>query len=275
MIPESIQRRLSLRTPGRPRADRPIGSGDIRRAFSGGEERLVLVLKVNPRRENAQVTLVHPYPEYATDNDVVVEPSVSGVSYPLVVEAGMRGVVWLKDLDRLVARLPLEVVDACRSSRMVIPSGTGLSVGPAYNGPLEARAEFKTAERASLARLCADCTSAALDDEAFELELDEVFTALLEPSPHAGSMMGAIVNLWLTRGDELVFTLDHVEFLDDKDLLAIDHWERTLGADGLAFRLGPLQGLVDRAMARFGIEEPVATSRLGVRDLVGAGAGER
>ncbi len=277
MIPEAIQQGLARRTVARPRADRPIASGDIRRASSGGVERLVLVLKVNSQRMSAQVTLVHPYTECATDDDILIEPSVSGVAYPVVVEAGMRGVVWLKDLDRLVALVPRKVVDACLGSRTTMPTGQGLSVGTRYSGPLEARADFKSAERSSLARLCEDCTAAALSDEAdvYEIACDEVFMALLEPSPHAGSMIEAILNLWLTKGEDLVFTLEHVEFLYDRDLLSVDRWESALGSDGRAFRLGPLQDLIDRAMARSGIVEPNATVRLGTKELTGAGTGGR
>jgi hypothetical protein len=150
-------------------------------------------------------------------------------------------------------------------------TGAGLSTGTAFSGPLDARAAFKDAERRSFARLCADSTAAALDGGTFEFEVDEVFHALLAPSPDAGLMMGAIVELWVTRGSDLVFTLEHVEFLDSKGLLAIDRWEAVLGTEGRAFRLGPLQIFIDRAMARFGFDEPNAQSTVGERDLVAAG----
>ncbi len=271
MIPEQIKQRLENRTELRPRADRSIAPGDIRRVESGGESRLILVLTVNTARENAQVTLVHPYQEQATGADILVDRSVSDVTYPIVVEAGMRGVIWLKDLGRLVASLPAEVVAACLSPRMPALTGDGLSTGTAFGGPLDARAAFKDAERRSLARLCADSTAAALDGGTFEFEVDEVFHALLAPSPDAELMMVAIVDLWATRGSDLVFTLEHVEFLDSKGLLAIDRWEAALGTEGLAFRLGPLQTFIELAMARFGCDEPNAQSTLGERDLVAAG----
>jgi len=272
VIPEAIQRRLAERTPPRPRADRAIASGDIRRAESGGEERLVLVLKVNSGREDAQITLIHPYPEYATESDIIVDPSVTGLSYPIVVQTGMRGVVWLKDLGRLVASAPAEVVHSCLSPYPSELSEPGLTAGTAFTGPLEARADFKNSERGSLARLSADCTQAALDGGPFAFDVDEVFTALLAPSPNAGLMMEAIVDLWVTRGDELVFTLEHVEFLDSKRLLAIEVWDSALGIDGLSFRLGPLQSLIDRAMARFDQGEPADVTKLRSRELADAGS---
>ena len=110
-----------------------------------------------------------------------------------------------------------------------------------------------------------------LDGEAFTLEVDEVFHALLAPSPDAGRMMSALVDLWLTRSDDLVFTLDHVDFLESKGLLDIDRWVSALGDDGLAFRVGPLQLVIDRAMARFGQREPQPQSTLGERELIAVG----
>ncbi len=272
MIPDQIKQRLADRAAPRPRADRAIAPGDIRRVESDGESRLALVLAVSPTRETAQVTLVHSCPEQATAADIIVDRSVSGVTYPVVVQAGMRGVVWLKDLERLVTSLPAEVVTACLSPRMPELTGVGLSTGTAFSGPLDARAAFKDAERRSLARLCADSTAAALEGGAFGLDVDEVFHALLAPSPDASLMMGAIVELWATRGQDLIFTLDHVEFLETKGLLAIDVWDSALGVDGIAFRLGPLQALVDRAMARFGHLEPTEVTELGSRDLATAGS---
>ncbi len=270
MIPEQIARRLDEQRRPSPRADRPISRGDLRRAVSGGESRLVLVLDVNTVLENAQVTLVHPYPEYATGSDIVIDPSVSEVAYPVVVQTGLRGVVWLKDLGRLVSRLPMAVVDASLSPRTVPVTGEGISAGTTFEGPLDARADFKASERNSLARLCADCTGTVLDGEPFEFEVDAVFHALLAPSPDSGRMMEAIVDLCATRRHDIVFTLEHVEFLDSKGLLDYERWSAALGADGLAFRLGPLQVLIDRAMSRFGHDEAVPRSTVNERQLVAA-----
>ena len=274
MIPDLIKKRLADRTPPRPRADRAITSGDIRRVESDGESRLVLVLAVNPARENAQVTLIHSYPEQATGDDIVVDPSVSDLTYPIVVEAGMRGVIRSLDLGRLVTSLPSEVVAACLSPRMPALTGGGLSTGTAFGGPLDARSAFKDAERRSLARLCADSTAAVLDGGTFEFEVDEVFQALLASSHDAGLMMSVIVDLWVTRGKDLVFTLEHVEILDSRGLLEIDRWEAALGSEGLAFRLGPLQSFIELALTQYGQDELIAESTFGTRELAAAGRRE-
>jgi hypothetical protein len=274
MIPDSVLRKLAERTQPKPRADRAIVAGDIRRAESGGEERLVLVLKVNSDREDAQITMLHPYPEYATESDIIIDPSVTDLTFPVVAQTGLRGVVWLKDLGRLISSAPVEVLNSCLGPRPRELSGPGLTAGTTFAGPLEARADFKSSELASLARLSGDSTEAALDGAPFAFDVDEVFTALLAPSPDAGQMMQAIVELWATRGDQLVFTLEHVEFLNSKGLLAIDRWESTLDSDGLAFRLGPLQSIIERATNRFGQNEPQPNVTYGERALAGARGSE-
>lgn len=235
----------------------------------------MLVLKISSRRNLAQVTIVHTCPEYATESDIVIDPSVSGVTYPIVVQTGMRGVVWLKDMERLIAEVSPNIVDACLSSRAVALSGPGLSIGTIYNGQLEARADFKTAERASLSHLCDDCAAAALEDDLIEFESDEIFGNLLTPSPHADLMMEAIIDLCLTRGEMLIFTLEHVEFLRERNLLDAARWREVLGAEGFAFRMGPLQMLIDRAMSTVEVESSPATVRLGFRELVGSRPGDQ
>lgn len=175
VLPKAIRDKLRNHKPLRL-VDRPspVCAGDVRRAESGGEERLVVILKVQEDRRNAQITLVHPYTEYTTSADVVVGPSVSNVPFPLVVQAGIRGVVWLSELGPLVARVPAEVVDMCLSSEPLDPDlagiwvgpneVAGLWIGPPMTGPLDARFAFKESEYKSLTRLTADCTAFALSE---------------------------------------------------------------------------------------------------------------
>lgn len=124
-----------------------IAAGDIRRVGAGGAERLVLVLKVLPERSSAQITLIHPYIEYATPSDIVVGPSESGVRYDIVAQPALRGVVRLDDLGPLVCTVPADVVDACLSP--VPGSARSITV-------LDARWEFKQSERADLWRVCSN-----------------------------------------------------------------------------------------------------------------------
>ena len=163
-VPTIIKDKLKAWKPLVSVTDTPIRVGDVRRAESGGQERLVVVLRVQQDRKNAQVTIVHPYTEYATSADVVVEPSVSNLSFPLVVQAGMRGVVWLNDLGPLITSVPSEVVSICTSPAAKTPTLAGLSSGPKMTGPLDARFVFKQSEHESLSRLTADCTASALSE---------------------------------------------------------------------------------------------------------------
>ena len=163
-VPTIIKDKLKGWKPLVSVTDTPIRVGDVRRAESGGQERLVVVLRVQQDRKDAQVTIVHPYTEYATSADVVVEPSVSNLSFPLVVQAGMRGVVWLNDLGPLITSVPSEVVSICTSPAAKTPNLAGLSSGPPMTGPLDARMTFKNSEHESLSRLTADCTASALSE---------------------------------------------------------------------------------------------------------------
>ena len=132
-------------------------AGQLWRAESGGEARLVLVLAVND--DSVQITTIHPYPEYATSNDIVVEPDVSGVRYPFVVQAAIRGAVFASELDTYITTVSDEVVRLCLAPLPVKPTGMGLSTGTPLLGPVDSRRTFKVHEIESLARLTANRNS--------------------------------------------------------------------------------------------------------------------
>ena len=170
MVPETVRLRLLARTVSPPlesTKDFGVRDGDIRVARSNGEQRLVLVLKTVIERQMAQVALIHPYREWATSSDVVIESSLTTVAFPVVVETLMRGVVTITDLGELVtclsAQVFAEVVATCMAPRMILPTMPGISTGVSCSGPFLAHQEFKNAERASLQRLCASCTATALE----------------------------------------------------------------------------------------------------------------
>lgn len=128
-------------------------SADERSVEAGEGSCLVLVLAVDPARRIAQITLIHPYLEYATASDIVIDSSVSGVTYPVVVQAAMRGAIPIESLGNLVTRVTGEVVNACLSSLTVSLNSEGLSSGTALRGPFDVRSVFKTSERVALNRL--------------------------------------------------------------------------------------------------------------------------
>lgn len=269
MIPEAIRRELADRLQPTPRADREIGPGDLRRCRNVDgerEERLVMVLKVDTARETAQVTLVHSFPEYATPDDIIVDGAVTALNYSIVVQGDLRGVVWLRELDRLVSRVPAEVVSACFSPQLPSFDQVGLAGGPRLGGRLDARWDFKVAEWESMARLCADCTSSLLDGESIGLDFDGIFSAMLAPSPNAQEMVDALHNLLIAERDRLHFTLDHVAFLCEKGLLDDDKWEAIPG--GLELRHGHIATMIDRARSQFLMELHEPDVILGIPELI-------
>ena len=138
-----------------------IMPGGVYRCSAGGIDRLVLVLGVNRLRSIAQVTLVHPYMEWATDADVIIDTPAGG--YPLVIQTDLRSIVWLKDLGSRCAaaiEVPSEVVNACLDPLAVIPAG--MATGSTLRGALDARWAFKEQERQDLSTLSEDCIVAAL-----------------------------------------------------------------------------------------------------------------
>ena len=158
-IPDDVLRARATKPVHHAPKNREPRAGDLRLVTSGGATRLVLVVKVHCDLGFARISLTHTYREYATNNDVIVEPSVSQAPYPVVVEPGLAGVVWLNEIGPLVATVPHEVVNACLVPRRVELTGPGLSCGLALFGPLDARYEFKEHELHELATLCASCTS--------------------------------------------------------------------------------------------------------------------
>jgi hypothetical protein len=129
--------------------------GDVRRVEVNGLERLVVVLKDAATYGGVQVTLVHPYVEYATEGDLIVDGGVIGKSYSLVVHAGWRFVVPAVAVDeKLVASLPDEVVARCLrpSGSVALPAGVWAGCHRCGSFP-SAILEFKAAEWRDVGRL--------------------------------------------------------------------------------------------------------------------------
>jgi len=132
-----------------------IRPGDIRAATSGHLRRLVCVLRdphVNADGEQSVVVaLIHPYVEYATGADRIVDSSVSGLPYVLVVERDLVGVVFPDQLD------PSPLAHLAHGTLRIAPRG------PDLLGPFDARWQFKQRELEDLHELVADCTTQALN----------------------------------------------------------------------------------------------------------------
>lgn len=97
------------------------------------------------------VSPLHPYREYATHADVLVERA-AGHPYPVIVHLGMEGCIDHAQVDRAVGYLTPGWIDGPR--------------GPQLQGPLDARAQFLAAQRDWFIHCTAECTARLL----FELD---------------------------------------------------------------------------------------------------------
>jgi len=106
----------------------------------------------NKRNKSVIVALSHPYTEYATSSDIILNPSASGLSYALVVELGVIGVVFSSQLDQT----PLGRVS--NTAQKLAPRGTNTM------GFFDARLLFKKKEREDLYQLTQKCTNYILQE---------------------------------------------------------------------------------------------------------------
>lgn len=118
---------------------------------------LVLVTGVDESTQSAAVTLLSPDMELGGSADAVIAPDDSGLAYALLAESDIFGYVWTSQLDRALARLDGQIVDANSALR------NGDYVGRAVGGPpilerSDPRWNFKLHELERLQSLSADCT---------------------------------------------------------------------------------------------------------------------
>ena len=236
-VPETIRSALG----GRPRrvsvdVGMRISRGQVRAIRSPGadpvSDRMVLVLRVDSRREFAEVMVVHPYTELATDSDLVVSPRLSTMPYGVVVETDTRAVVWLYQLDRLIGEVYPGTLEAVGDVAVGVSHvGAGLSTGMSLRGRFDPRWGFKAEEGAAVRSLAADCTSSLLS-EGPPLQLDPgcLVPALLSACDDFESAALKLVDT-VARHD-IVFDLDDVEVLEDVGALEVSNWVRAFGTNG-------------------------------------------
>ena len=237
MIPDHITYAIELVRISRktlPNDARTISVGDIRRVGNGTLERLALVLKVNSDSDTTQFTLVHSYVEFATEQDIIVEPAVTQLPYSIIVETDLRAAVSTAELGELIAVVPTRIVAACFEGLGNFIKDESMFVGPTMLGPLDARWDFKVEEGEVIREL----SSAAIDKHMSEprsgqLEFDRLLRALLPYSDDPTEMVLQTFELWIS-GD-VQFTVEHLELFADRNLLISAIWEESLGVAGEQF----------------------------------------
>lgn len=271
MIPQHISDAINSARAGHEvsaRDDRAVSAGDIRRISVGSVDRLVLILRVSPESNTSQVTLIHSYCEFATEHDIIVEPSGTGLSYEIVVQTDLRAAISTAELGQLVATVPSQVVAACFEGIDHLVENQGMFAGQSLLGPLDARWDFKVEEGETI-REISSATIVSFDNPEIQwvFEFDEIFTALLQPVDDAHAMALAMYELWIAKGDSLAMTPEHLELFDDRGLLSRDTWSGALGESGLIFFDSVMKCFIERAMSSFDGVTKLPEQTIGVNEL--------
>ena len=254
-VPQTIRDALSgWDTAGTVGNPLPVSRGQIRRLAEGPQEgerveRLALVVRVDKRREFAEIMFVHPYAELATGTDLVVPSEHSTVAYQLVVETDVRGVVWLTELGPRAGVLDhtaLEAVGAVALGRD--PASRGLATGLPLRGRFDRRWDFKAAEGSALRTLAADGTASLLDGRVpLQLDIGILSPVLLAACEDRESSLLKLLDVVSKR--DVMFDREDVEILAAIRALDVDNWTEMFGSSGIELHESLLRPLIDRALS--------------------------
>ena len=243
-IREVVSRSHSARRVG---IHMPVSRGQIRvaqglRPDDPVEHRLVLVLRVDERREFAEIMFVHPYTELATGSDLVVAPEHSSITYQVVVETDVRGVVWVTQPGSLVGVLEQSAIEAVGAVALgEAPDSPDLFSGLPSRGRFDRRWDFKAAEGSALRTLAAECTESLLDGQTLlQLDVGILSPVLLAACDDRESALLKLLDI--ISKEDVVFDLNDLEMLDDIGALEVDNWTDVFGGmgDQLYISLSPL-----------------------------------
>ena len=210
--------------------DSGVSVGDIRAVqdFDGGTHRLVLILDSDNFLDVALVTLIHPYTEYATEHDVVIDGSTASAPFNVVVQRDIRASVWKTQIGELVGRLPKKAVVELLKPEVNLDAVSPSSYfGSKLTGPFDVRWNFKVSEGQELKNISKDCTSAFIDNK-INLQLDDldVMTAILRAEPNYKEMLVCFLDLMQVHGENLRISQDTWVMLEERNLLNEENWEK-------------------------------------------------
>ena len=117
---------------------------DICKVSARDEFALILINKLYDT--HVVGSLIHPFPEWATDSDSIV---YDVCPYPIVVQSEILGCFWYSQIDSIICSLPKNWQDH---------SYRGLSI----QGAFDSRMNFKSSEIRRLHTFISDCTSELL-----------------------------------------------------------------------------------------------------------------
>ena len=230
MIPKQVIDAIKKNQPSIDLKDSGVGVGDIRaiQDFDGGSNRLVLILGFDHFLDVALVTLIHPYTEFATEHDVVVDSSTASVPFDVVVQRDIRASVWKTQIGELAGRLSKEVIDELLKPEMNLDAVSPASYfGSKLTGPFDVRWKFKVSEGQELKNISKDCTSAFIDNK-INLQLDDldVMTAILRAEPNYKEMLICFLDLMQVHGENLRISPDTWVMLEERKLLDEENWKK-------------------------------------------------
>ena len=226
-LPDRLSAALSSHRPrigdpeNRPTGREIVQRGDIRKvgqySHPNDAVRLALVLTVDPGEESAEIVLVHPYVELATETDLVFTPDETRAPYPVAVQTRVRSAVWTLQMRERVGSLSEE--DLEEFSRVTVaddPFAASPRTGPPLAGPADSRWNFKQQEVKALNQLAADRISYVFSDS-----LHSRWPSL--PTTLKNSDASSLVNE-LEHLSESELTMDYLEKLSEIGAFDQDTW---------------------------------------------------
>jgi len=123
---------------------------------------LVLVTDFDETTQSVTVTLLSPDVEFGSSADLVLSGEEIGRTYDLLAESDIFGYMWVVQLDRRIARVDAQVLEAlsalCEEDDVDRPVA-----GPPVVDRRDPRWNFKLQELKRLQRLTTDCTRELID----------------------------------------------------------------------------------------------------------------
>jgi len=234
MIPIKLQKMIDGFQKVSFRDDPVIRRGDIRSVSCelSDEVRIAVVLAVDYITSAAQITLVHPYIELATEHDVVFPVSDTNLPYDVAIETDIIGTVWCEQLGKLAGIIRPQFLD--HAYELAVDGDESISTsiyrGHPLIGPLDARWGFKVDEGMELNAISADCTNAFINDLVkLIIGSADVLAAVLEVGPDQERMFYALLeilsqrNLRATIGIEVWVAIDELGLLNPESFTGISN----------------------------------------------------
>jgi hypothetical protein len=140
--------------------------GDIylaREPWERRRRRHVLVVQVDEDEDSVDVILLGHYREFATDRDLVLEPSQTGLPFVLVAYCDLRAPIWTIQLEEYQGLVAGDVLDLLpKVFHGAAPDSVARSVGLPLKGEDDPRRSHKHREFLELHRIAHDRMAASL-----------------------------------------------------------------------------------------------------------------